>query len=108
VNDRFDISRSVVVGAHGMITSARIHDDLRPANLDWITCLRAPAVQALAAENAPLQLSLFDDRDLAKSTPGLFLGEWLIVCRNHDLASERAAGVRTSVGDRPRTGPDRR
>src|ERR1700730_7127845 len=48
VKDRFGVSRVVVVGDRGMITSARIRDDLRPANLDWITCLRAPAVQALA------------------------------------------------------------
>jgi hypothetical protein len=89
LKDRFGISR--VVGDRGMITSARIRDDLRPANLDWITCLRAPAVQALAAENGPLQLSLFDDRDLAEiSAPELFPGERLIVCRNHDLAAERA------------------
>ena len=91
VKDRFGISRAVVVGDRGMITSARIRDDLKPANLDWITCLRAPAVQALAAENGPLQLSLFDDRDLAEiSAPELFPGERLIVCRNHDLAAERA------------------
>jgi transposase len=91
VKDRFGISRAVVVGDRGMITSARIRDELMPANLDWITCLRAPAVQALAAENGPLQLSLFDDRDLAEiSAPELFPGERLIVCRNHDLATERA------------------
>jgi transposase len=91
VRDRFGISRLVLVGDRGMITSARIRDDLKPAGLDWITCLRAPAIQALAAENGPLQLSLFDDRDLAEiSAPDLFPGERLIVCRNHDLAAERA------------------
>jgi transposase len=91
VKDRFGISRLVLVGDRGMITSARIRDELRPANLDWITCLRASAVQALAAENGPLQLSLFDDRDLAEiSAPELFPGERLIACRNHDLAVERA------------------
>jgi transposase len=91
VKDRFGISRLVVVGDRGMITSARISDDLKPAGLDWITCLRAPAIQALAAQNGPLQLSLFDDRDLAEiSMPELFPGERLIVCRNRDLAAERA------------------
>jgi len=91
VKDRFGISRLVLVGDRGMITSARIRDELRPANLDWITCLRAPAVQALAAENGPLQMSLFDDRDLAEiSAPDMFPGERLIACRNHDLATERA------------------
>jgi transposase len=91
LKDRFGISRLVLVGDRGMITSARIRDDLKPAGLDWITCLRAPAIQALAAENGPLQLSLFDDRDLAEiSAPELFPGERLIVCRNRDLAAERA------------------
>lgn len=91
VKDRFGISRLVLVGDRGMITSARIRDDLKPAGLDWITCLRAPAIQALAAQNGPLQLSLFDDRDLAEiSAPDLFPGERLIVCRNRDLAAERA------------------
>ena len=91
VKDRFAISHVVLVGDRGMITSARIGDDLKPAGLDWITCLRAPAIKALAGENGPLQLSLFDERDLAEiSAPELYPGERLIVCRNRDLAAERA------------------
>jgi transposase len=91
LKDRFGISRLVLVGDRGMITSARIRDELKPAGLDWITCLRAPAIKALAADNGPLQLSLFDERDLAEiSAPDLFPGERLIVCRNRDLAAERA------------------
>jgi len=91
VKDRFAISRMVLVGDRGMITSARIRDDLRPAGLDWITCLRAPAIQALAQDDGPLQLSLFDERDLAEiCAPDMFPGERLIVCRNRDLAAERA------------------
>jgi transposase len=91
VKDRFGISRMVLVGDRGMITSARIRDDLRPAGLDWITCLRAPAIKALAQDDGPLQLSLFDERDLAEITaPDLFPGERLIVCRNADLAADRA------------------
>jgi Transposase DDE domain len=91
VKDRFAISRMVLVGDRGMITAARIRDDLRPAGLDWITCLRAPAIQALAQDDGPLQLSLFDERDLAEiSAPDMFPGERLIVCRNRDLAAERA------------------
>ena len=90
LKDRFGISRVVLVGDRGMITSARIREDLKPAGVEWITCLRAPAIQALAAENGPLQLSLFDDRDLAEiSAPEMFPGERLIVCRNRDLAVER-------------------
>jgi transposase len=91
LKDRFGIGRVAVVGDRGMITAARIRDDLKPAGLDWITCLRAPAIQALAAENGPLQLSLFDERDLAEITaPEMFPGERLIVCRNRELAAERA------------------
>jgi transposase len=91
LKDRFGISRAVLVGDRGMITSARIDADLKPAGLDWITCLRAPAIQALATEKGPLQLSLFDERDLAEiSAPDMFPGERLIVCRNHELAAERA------------------
>jgi transposase len=90
LKDRFGISRLVLVGDRGMITSARVRDDLRPAGLDWITCLRAPAIRALATANGPLQLSLFDERDLAEiSAPDMFPGERLIVCRNRDLAAER-------------------
>jgi len=90
LKDRFGLSRVVLVGDRGMITSARIGEDLRPAGLDWITCLRAPAIQALAAENGPLQLSLFDERDLAEiSAPEMFPDERLIVCRNRELAAER-------------------
>lgn len=90
VKDRFAISRLVVVGDRGMITAARIREDLDPAGFDWITCLRAPAIQALAVENGPLQLSLFDERDLAEITSPDYPGERLIVCRNRDLAAERA------------------
>ena len=91
LKQRFGLSRVVLVGDRGMITSARIEADLKPAGLDWISCLRAPAIQELATENGPLQLSLFDERDLAEiSAPAQFPGERLIVCRNPDLAAERA------------------
>jgi hypothetical protein len=71
-----------------MITSARIRDDLEPAGLDWITALRAPNIQQLA-NGGPLQLSLFDDRDLAEIDSPDYPGERLIVCRNPLLAAER-------------------
>jgi hypothetical protein len=88
---RFRLDRVVLVGDRGMITNARIRDDLKPAGLDWITCLRAPQIQALAAEDGPLQLSLFDERDLAEiAAPDEFPGERLVVCRNPLLAEERA------------------
>jgi CBS domain-containing protein len=88
---RFGLDRVVLVGDRGMITDARIRDDLKPAGLDWISCLRAPQIQALAAEGGPLQPSLFDERDMAEiAAPDAFPGERLIVCRNPLLAEERA------------------
>jgi Transposase DDE domain len=88
---RFGLDRVVLVGDRGMITDARIRDDLKPAGLDWISCLRAPQIQALATEGGPLQLSLFDERDMAEiAAPDTFPGERLIVCRNPLLAEERA------------------
>jgi hypothetical protein len=87
---RFGIQRIVLVGDRGMITAARIRDDLQSSGLDWITCLRAPQIQALAQDHGPLQLSLFDERDLAEISSPDFPGERLILCRNRDLAAERA------------------
>jgi hypothetical protein len=85
---RFGLDRVVVVGDRGMITSARIRGDLEPAGLDWITALRAPKIQELA-DGGPLQLSLFDDRDLAEIASPDYPGERLIVCRNPLLAAQR-------------------
>jgi len=90
IKQRFGLERVVLVGDRGMITSARIAAELKPAALDWLTALRAPAIQALAAEKGPLQLSLFDDRDLAEIASPDYPGERLIVCRNPALAAERA------------------
>ena len=87
---RFGLKRVVLVGDRGMITSARIEEELKPAGLDWITALRAPAIQALADEGGPLQLSLFDEKDMAEISSPDFPGERLVVCRNRDLAAERA------------------
>src|SRR6202453_3328704 len=88
---RFALERVVLVGDRGMLTSARIREDVRPAGFDWISCLRNGAIQELAAEQGPLQLSLFDERDLAEiEAPEQSPGERLIVCRNPLLAAERA------------------
>src|SRR6202011_1249088 len=78
-----------LVGDRGMITQARITEDIKPAGLDWITALRAPAIKALL-DGGALQMSLFDDRDMAGITSPEFPGERLIVCRNRALAAERA------------------
>lgn len=86
---RFGLRHVVLVGDRGMITAARIRDELRPAGLDWITSLRAPQIQALAEEGGPLQPTLFDERDMAEITSPDHPGERLVVCRNPDLARER-------------------
>jgi transposase len=90
LKQRFNLDRLVLVGDRGMITDARIRQELQPAGLDWITALRAPAIQALAAEDGPLQMSLFDERDMAEISAPDYPGERLIVCRNRELATERA------------------
>jgi Transposase DDE domain len=89
LKQRFKLDRVVLVGDRGMITQARIREDLKPAGLDWVTALRAPAIQALAADG-PLQPSLFDDRDIGEIHSPDYPGERLIVCRNRELAAERA------------------
>jgi DDE family transposase len=90
LKQRFNLDRVVLVGDRGMITDARIREELQPAGLDWITALRAPAIQELAAEDGPLQMSLFDERDMAEISSPDYPGERLIVCRNRELATERA------------------
>ena len=88
VKTRFALKHVVLVGDRGMITQARLDAEIAPAGLDWITALRAPAIRALA-EGGALQMSLFDERDMAAITSPDFPGERLIVCRNPDLARER-------------------
>jgi hypothetical protein len=93
VREKFGLRRIVMVGDRGMITSARI-DALRELpdadGIGWLTCLRAPQIAALAAENGPLQMSLFDQHDLAEIHHPDYPGERLIACRNPALAHERA------------------
>ena len=99
VRDKFGLAQMVMVGDRGMITSARIaalnqleDGTQRPAAdaYGWITALRAPAIKKLMADDGPLQLSLFDQQDLAEITSEDFPGERLIACRNPVLAAERA------------------
>ena len=72
-----------------MLTNARIRDELRPAQLDWISALRAPQIKALVEDGA-LQLSLFDEQDLLEITSPEFPGERLVCCHNPVLAEKRA------------------
>jgi hypothetical protein len=90
IRRRFKLSRVVMVGDRGVLTGARIEQTLRPAGVDWISALRAPAIKQLAAEGGPLQPSLFDDRDMAEIVSPDFPGERLIVCKNPLLADERS------------------
>jgi hypothetical protein len=89
VKDRFGIGRVVLVGDRGMLTAARLREDVAPAHLDWITALRAPQVKALVRDGN-LQLTLFDQADLAEITSPDFPGERLVACKNPFLEAERA------------------
>jgi len=89
VKDRFGLTRVVLVGDRGMLTAARLREDVGPAGLDWITALRAPQVKALVRDGA-LQLSLFDQTDLAEITHPDYPGERLVACKNPFLEAERA------------------
>lgn len=90
LRERFKLERMVLVGDRGMLTSARIREDLKTVDgVDWITALRAPQIQALVTAGA-LQLSFFDQRDLAEITHPDYPGERLIACRNPLLAADRA------------------
>jgi hypothetical protein len=89
LKQRFRLDRVVMVGDRGMITQARITNEIKSVGLDWITALRAPAIKGLLQSGA-LQLSLFDQRDMASITTPDFPDERLVVCRNPDLAAERS------------------
>ena len=92
VRNKFGLRNMVMVGDRGMITNARI-DKLKELPVEdgfaWLTCLRAPAIAALAADGGPLQMSLFDQQDLAEITHPDYPGERLIACRNPALADQR-------------------
>jgi hypothetical protein len=97
VRKKFGLAQMVMVGDRGMITSARIQalnqagdGTQRPDPYGWITALRAPAIRKLMADGGPLQMSLFDEQDLAEITSGDFPGERLVACRNPALAADRA------------------
>ncbi|HEY0998247.1 MAG TPA: IS1634 family transposase, partial [Streptosporangiaceae bacterium] len=89
VKDRFGITRVVLAGDRGMLTAARLREDVAPAGLDWITALRAPQVKNLVRDGN-LQLTLFDTQDLAEITFPDFPGERLVACMNPFLEAERA------------------
>lgn len=90
LRETFGLSEVVVVGDRGMLTTARIDALKALGGFGWVTALRAPQIAALAAEDGPLQLSLFDEQNLAEITHPDYPGERLIACRNPALADERA------------------
>jgi hypothetical protein len=99
VREKFGLAKMVMVGDRGMITKARIEalntagDGTPLAGEDaygWITALRAPAIKKLMADDGPLQMSLFDQQDLAEITSPDYPGERLVACRNPALAADRA------------------
>jgi len=91
VRSRFGLSRVVFVGDRGMLTSARIREELAPVEgLDWVSALRAEQIRKLAEDGGPLQPSLFDETDLAEIQHPDFPGERLVACFNPLLAAERA------------------
>ena len=89
IRHRFHLEHLTMVGDRGMITSARISALRDVGDLGWLTCLRAPQIAALVNDDGPLQLSLFDERDLAEFSHPDYPGERLIACRNPLLAAER-------------------
>ena len=90
IRTRFALDRLTMVGDRGMITSARIAALREVGDLGWLTCLRAPAIAALAKDDGPLQLGLFDQSDLAELSHPDYPGERLVACRHPFLADERA------------------
>src|ERR1019366_9517464 len=90
VKDTFKLTDMVMVGDRGMITSARVQALRELGGFGWVTALRAPAIAALAADDGPLQMSLFDQANLAGITHPDYPGERLVACRNPALAQERA------------------
>ena len=89
LRQRFGRQRVVLVGDRGMLTQARIREEVQPSGIDWISALRGPAVRKLV-DSETVQLSLFDEKDLVEIESDAYPGERLMVCRNPLLAEERA------------------
>ena len=89
LKQRFGLDRVVLVGDRGMLTEARLNQDVKPAGLDWVGALRAPAIRQLV-EAGVIQLSLFDEQDLVEVRSDAYPDERLMVCRNPLLAEQRA------------------
>ena len=86
---RFRLSHVCLVGDRGMLTGARLRQDVGPAQLDWVSSLRSPQIKALI-DDGTIQLGLFDQADLFEVSHPDYPGERLVACRNPLLAEERA------------------
>lgn len=122
LKSRFRLSHVCLVGDRGMLTEARLRDDVAPAQLDWVSALRSPQIKALV-DDGTIQLGLFDEPDLFEVSHPDYPGERLVACRNPFLAAERArkreellaateadlAGIKASVEreKRPLRGKDK-
>ena len=91
VRHKFGLDEVILVGDRGSVTKVRIGQLQALPGAGWITALRAPAIAALARDDGPLQMSLFDDQNFAEITDPRYPGERLICCRNPALAAQRAA-----------------
>ena len=89
VREDFGLTHLVMVGDRGMITSARIEALRDLGGLGWLTALRAPQIKALAEDQGPLQMSLFDEVNFCELTDPDYPNERLVACRNPLLAIER-------------------
>ena len=86
----FGIERLIMVGDRGMITGTRIDDLRKLPGMDWVTALKGPAIAKLAADDGPLQMSLFDTHNFAEITHPDYPGERLVCCHNPVLEADRA------------------
>ena len=91
VRDKFGLDEVILVGDRGSVTKVRISQLKALPGAGWITALRAPSIAALARDDGPLQMSLFDDQNFAEISDARYPGERLICCRNPALAAQRAA-----------------
>ena len=89
IKNRFGLTQGVSGRGSGHAHQRAHPRRVRPAQLDWISALRAPQIKALVEDGA-LQLSLFDEQDLVEISSPEFPGERLVCCHNPVLAEERA------------------
>src|SRR5918996_166712 len=89
LRERFGLGTVIVVSDRGMVTKANLELMRESEGVEWITALKAPQIRKLV-KDGHLQLSLFDERNLAEITAPDYPGERLVVCRNPLVATERA------------------